>query len=57
MSKTGEKKRRVFRTRRAPVGASPGTLIADPSAEPTRLTLTLISAAKSKTIRKATIGG
>ena len=56
MAKTGEKKRRVFRTRRSPVGASPGTLIADPSAEPTRLTLTLISAAKSKTIRKAAIG-
>jgi magnesium transporter len=41
--------------RRSPVGASPGTLIADPSAEPTRLTLTLIAAEKFKTIPNAGI--
>lgn len=56
MAKAGEKKRRVFKARRSPVGASPGTLIADPSAEPTRLTLTLIAANKSKTVQDAGIG-
>lgn len=44
------------KARRAPVGASPGTLIADPSAEPTVLSLTLIAPDKSKTLRNATIG-
>ncbi len=55
MAKSGEKKRRAFRIRRSPVGASPGTLIADPSAESTRLTLTLMSAEKFKTVPNAGI--
>ncbi|MBN9241310.1 MAG: magnesium/cobalt transporter CorA [Mesorhizobium sp.] len=52
----GRKLRFRHRTRRSPVGSSPGTLIADPSAESTRLTLTLISADKHRTIENAGIG-
>ena len=35
--------RRVRKAKHSPVGASPGTLVADPNAEPTRLSLTLIA--------------
>ncbi|THF55751.1 magnesium/cobalt transporter CorA [Ollibium composti] len=41
------------KARRSPVGASPGTLIADPSAQQTRLTLTLIAAEKTRTVQDA----
>jgi len=44
------------KARRSPVGASPGTLIADPSAHRTELTLTLIAADKFKTIQNAAVG-
>jgi magnesium transporter len=53
MAKAGNMARLVRRRRRPPIGASPGTLIADPAAEPTELNLTLISPDKCKTIRKA----
>jgi magnesium transporter len=56
MAKANDKKRRIFRIRRSPVGASPGTLIADPSAEATRLTLTLIAPDKFRTVPDAAIG-
>jgi magnesium transporter len=56
MAKTDASARRtLFRRRRAPVGASPGTLIADPAAEPSVLTLTLIAPDKYKTIANAGI--
>lgn len=55
MVKAGEKRRRAFKGRRPPVGASPGTLIADPAALPTRLTLTLISPEKLRVIRDASL--
>jgi len=44
------------RTRRTPVGASPGTLIADPAAQRTDLTLTLLSPEKVRTVQNAGIG-
>lgn len=50
------KKRAPATTRRPPVGASPGTLIADPAARRTELRLTLISPEKFKTIDNASIG-
>lgn len=43
------------KARRSPVGASPGTLIADPSAQRTQLTLTLIAADKTRTIQNARV--
>jgi magnesium transporter len=49
------KKRAPVKTRRPPVGASPGTLIADPAARRSELRLTLISPEKFKTIDKASI--
>jgi len=55
MAKAGEKRRRAAKMRRSPVGASPGTLIADPSAHRTELTLTLIAAEKFRTIHGAGI--
>jgi magnesium transporter len=51
---TGNERARP-RTRRPPVGASPGTLIADPSARRSELRLTLISPEKAKTIDNASI--
>lgn len=48
-------KRAPVRTRRSPVGASPGTLIADPAARRSELRLTLISPEKFKTIETASI--
>jgi magnesium transporter len=48
-------KRTRFKRRRSPVGASPGTLIADPAAQRSELTLTLISPEKYKTIASASI--
>ncbi|MBZ9678060.1 magnesium/cobalt transporter CorA [Mesorhizobium sp. ES1-1] len=48
-------KRTPVRTRRPPVGASPGTLIADPTARRSELRLTLISPQKFKTIENASI--
>lgn len=48
--------RRRVKRRRLPVGASPGTLIADPCADPGVLRLMLISPDKCKTIEKAGIG-
>ncbi|WP_315919174.1 magnesium/cobalt transporter CorA [Mesorhizobium sp. SP-1A] len=55
MAKTGRAGRRgtLSGVRRLPVGASPGTLIADPNANPTELCLTLISPDRFKTIRNA----
>ncbi|MER9835757.1 magnesium/cobalt transporter CorA [Mesorhizobium sp. M0145] len=49
------RKRAVLNTRRPPVGASPGTLIADPAARRSELRLTLISPEKFKTIDNASI--
>ncbi|WP_137929419.1 magnesium/cobalt transporter CorA [Mesorhizobium comanense] len=49
------KKRAPVKTRRPPVGASPGTLIADPAARRSELRLTLISPQKFKTIDNASI--
>ncbi|UDL92312.1 magnesium/cobalt transporter CorA [Mesorhizobium sp. PAMC28654] len=49
------RKRAPVKTRRPPVGASPGTLIADPAARRTELRLTLISPTKFKTIENASI--
>ena len=49
------KKRAPVQTRRPPVGASPGTLIADPAARRSELRLTLISPEKFKTIDNASI--
>jgi magnesium transporter len=49
------KKRASVKTRRPPVGASPGTLIADPAARRSELRLTLISPEKFKTIDNASI--
>jgi magnesium transporter len=48
-------KRAPLKTRRPPVGASPGTLIADPSARRSELRLTLISPEKFETIENASI--
>ncbi|KQZ32142.1 divalent cation transporter [Mesorhizobium sp. Root552] len=48
-------KKARYRRRRSPVGASPGTLIADPAAQRSELTLTLISPEKCKTIPNASI--
>ena len=56
MAKTEAIKTRAsVRTRRPPVGASPGTLIADPAARRSELRLTLISPGKFKTIDNASI--
>ncbi|RWM09406.1 MAG: magnesium/cobalt transporter CorA [Mesorhizobium sp.] len=49
------RKRAPLKTRRPPVGASPGTLIADPAARRSELRLTLISPEKFKTIDNASI--
>ncbi|UCI07526.1 magnesium/cobalt transporter CorA [Mesorhizobium sp. B1-1-8] len=49
------RKRAPLKTRRPPVGASPGTLIADPGARRSELRLTLISPEKFKTIDNASI--
>ncbi len=46
-------KRSRMKKRRVPVGASPGTLIADPAAGRSKLRLTLISPERCKTIDKA----
>lgn len=51
----GTGKRRHGRERRPPVGASPGTLVADPGAQATKLSLTLIAPDKCKVIRNATL--
>ncbi|PBB45700.1 magnesium and cobalt transport protein CorA [Mesorhizobium sp. WSM3866] len=48
-------KRAPLKIRRPPVGASPGTLIADPAARRSELRLTLISPEKYKTIDNASI--
>lgn len=48
-------KRAPLKTRRPPVGASPGTLIADPSARRSELRLTLMSPEKFETIENASI--
>ncbi|RVC59364.1 magnesium and cobalt transport protein CorA, partial [Mesorhizobium sp. M2A.F.Ca.ET.046.02.1.1] len=48
-------KRATLRIRRPPVGASPGTLIADPAARRSELRLTLISPQKYETIDNASI--
>lgn len=49
-------KREPRHARRAPVGASPGTLIADPSARQSALNLTLISPDACEFIDKASLG-
>jgi magnesium transporter len=43
------------RARRTRVGVAPGTLIADPNAQPSRLTLTLISPDECRTVEGATV--
>ena len=43
------------RSKRSPIGASPGTLIADPAARRSELRLTLISPERSRTIEQASI--
>lgn len=43
------------KSKRSPIGASPGTLIADPAARRSELRLTLISPERSKTIEQASI--
>lgn len=48
-------KRSRMKRRRTPVGASPGTLIADPSASRSALRLTLVSPEKCKTIDNASL--
>ncbi|RWG59247.1 MAG: magnesium/cobalt transporter CorA [Mesorhizobium sp.] len=48
-------RRAPLKIRRPPVGASPGTLIADPAARRSELRLTLISPEKYKTIDNASI--
>jgi magnesium transporter len=53
MARAGTVARLARRRRRPPIGASPGTLIADPAAHPSELNLTLISPDKCRTIRKA----
>ncbi|RWB59845.1 magnesium/cobalt transporter CorA [Mesorhizobium sp.] len=49
------RKRAPLKTHRPPVGASPGTLIADPAARRSELRLTLISPEKFRTIDNASI--
>ena len=51
----GAGRRRRGRGRRPPVGASPGTLVADPAAQPTTVCLTLISPDKCETVHNATL--
>ena len=48
-------KRSRMKRRRTPVGASPGTLIADPAARRSELRLTLISPERCETIEKASV--
>lgn len=43
------------KSKRSPIGASPGTLIADPAARRSELRLTLISPERSRTIEQASI--
>jgi magnesium transporter len=43
MKAAPERKRNKYRMKRSPIGASPGTLMADPAAEPSRLRVTAIS--------------
>ena len=43
------------KVRRSPVGASPGTLIADPAAQRTQLTLTLIAPDRFRTVHDAAV--
>lgn len=49
----GAARRSRFKRRRTPVGASPGTLIADPAAERSVLTLTLIGPDRHRTVADA----
>lgn len=51
----GAGRRRRGRGRRPPVGASPGTLVADPAAQPTTVCLTLISPDKCETVHNAAL--
>lgn len=55
MSRAGSMARLARRRSRLPIGISPGTLIADPAANPTEFNLTLISPEKCKTIGKASL--
>ena len=56
MAKAGTILKRAGRkARRSPVGASPGTLIADPAASRSELRLTLISPEKFRTVANASI--
>lgn len=55
MAKTGKAGRHRRRKRRTPVGAAPGTLIADPAARSTQFDLMLIAPDKCRTIRNATV--
>lgn len=51
----GSKRRARRRSKRSPVGASPGTLIADPHAQPPVLTLTVLAPDRHETIAGASI--
>jgi magnesium transporter len=55
MSRAGKATKHRRRKRRTPVGAAPGTLVADPGASPTKLSLTLIAPDKFRTIANAGI--
>lgn len=56
MAKAPAARRRVtVKTKRSPIGASPGTLIADPNARQSALTLTLISPDVTETIENASL--
>jgi magnesium transporter len=50
-----ERRRKVRKAKHSPVGASPGTLIADPNAEPPKLTLTLIAPERWEAVSNATL--
>lgn len=51
----GPGRRARKRSKRSPVGASPGTLIADPNAQPSVLTLTVLAPDRHETIAGASI--
>ena len=49
------KKRRIRKAKHSPIGASPGTLVADPTAAPPKLTLTLIAPDRWEEVSDATL--
>ncbi|MGE0503711.1 MAG: magnesium/cobalt transporter CorA [Rhizobiaceae bacterium] len=55
MARTPAPKRVRTKTKRSPIGASPGTLVADPNARQSALTLTLIAPDRTETIQNASL--